>query len=336
MPLWLTEADVTRSVTLGSAIAALERVLAAEAAGGASNMAKTHLMVGDNDVLQAFGGSVASEQLCGTKTWVNVAGKSQTVLVLFSLTDGSLRAAIEATALGQMRTAAMSGLGTDWLAPAGATEMAIVGTGKQALPQIASVLAVRPIRRVRIFSRKEENRNRVVEAARAQFRDVEVMPAASMRAAVADSPIVTLCTNATQPFFTADMAGRGSHINAVGAIVPARSEFTDDVFDRCTAIAVDTLDGVKELSREFIDRFGSGRDSWQRVRPLSDVIRSGQRRPANADLTLFKAMGMGIADLALAIEVLRAAEAHSLGHRLPERVRQDLPLAVRSEQGDKA
>lgn len=336
MPLWLTEADVTRSVTLGSAIAALERVLAAEAAGGASNMAKTHLMVGDNDVLQAFGGSVASEQLCGTKTWVNVAGKSQTVLVLFSLTDGSLRAAIEATALGQMRTAAMSGLGTDWLAPAGATEMAIVGTGKQALPQIASVLAVRPIRRVRIFSRKEENRNRVVEAARAQFRDVEVMPAASMRAAVADSPIVTLCTNATQPFFTADMAGRGSHINAVGAIVPARSEFTDDVFDRCTAIAVDTLDGVKELSREFINRFGSGRDSWQRVRPLSDVIRSGQRRPANADLTLFKAMGMGIADLALAIEVLRAAEAHSLGHRLPERVRQDLPLAVRSEQGDKA
>src|SRR5262245_5176731 len=163
-PIWLTEADVTASIDLAGAIGALERVLAAEADGQATNMTKAHVMVGPNDALQAIGGAVAAQQVCGTKTWVNVAGKSQTVLILFSLVDGSLRAVIEATALGQIRTAAMTGVGTKWLAPEGAREMAIIGTGKQALPQIAAVAAVRPIRRVRIFSRKAENREALVRA----------------------------------------------------------------------------------------------------------------------------------------------------------------------------
>ena len=139
-------------------------------------------------------------------------------------------------------------------------------------------------------------------------------------------PIITLCTNSTAPFFAAADAGQGTHINAVGAIVPARSEFTDDVFPRATAIAVDSVESVKELSREFIDYFGAGREPWDRVQPIAQVIRAGRRRPANADLTLFKAMGMGIADLAVAIEVLKRCESRGMGHRLPERVRQDLPL----------
>jgi alanine dehydrogenase len=336
MPVWLTESDVVRSLDLGGAIKALERALAAEAEGKATNMTKTHLMVGANDVLQAFGGSLANEGLCGTKTWVNVAGKSQTVLIVFSLADGALRAVIEATALGQIRTAAMTGVGTDWMAPAQADEMAIIGTGKQALPQIAAVLAVRPIRHVRIFSRNEENRKRAADAVRAKFPEVKVVASPSLEAAVDGMPIVTLCTNATQPFFTSSLATRGSHINAVGAIVPARAEFTEDVFARSTAIAVDTVEGVKELSREFIDYFGGGRASWQRVQPISEVIRAGKRRAADADLTLFKAMGMGIADLAVAVEVLKASDARGLGQKLPERVRQELPLAVpRTTQGVK-
>ncbi len=325
-PIWLSEADVTASIDLGAAIGALARVLAAEADGKAQNMQKTLTMVGANDALQAIGGSVAAEGLCGTKTWVNVAGKSQTILVLFSLTDGSLRAVIEATALGQIRTAAMSGVGTDWMAQEGATELAIIGTGKQALPQIAAVAAVRPLKRVRIFSRTEASRLALANAVRSKFPEIEVVAATSLQGAVEGAPIVTLCTNATEPFFTSAMAGHGTHINAVGAIVPARSEFTGDIFPRCAEIAVDTLDGVKELSREFIDYFGGGQASWDRVRPISQLIRAGRRRPANADLTLFKPMGVGIADLAVAVEVLKRSEARALGHALPERIRMDLPL----------
>jgi ornithine cyclodeaminase len=327
-PLWLTEADVTASIDLAGAIDAIERVLAAEASGQAANMTKTLTMVGVNDALQAIGGSIAAEGFCGTKTWVNVGGKSQTVLILFSLTDGSLQAVIEATALGQIRTAAMSGVGTKWLARPDADEMAIVGTGKQALPQIAAVLAVRPLKRVRVFSRTEASRIAVADATRLMFPHIDVVAAGSLEAACDSAPIVTLCTNATQPFFTSGMAASGAHINAIGAIVPARAEFADDIFPRCDEIAVDTLDGAKELSREFIDYFGPVRASWDRVTPLSALIRRGYHRPAGADLTLFKPLGIGIADLAVAVEVVRRCRSRDKGHALPERVRSELPLRV--------
>ena len=162
--IWITEADVTELITLPEAIDALERVLKMEARGEATNMEKSHLMVAPNNAMHAIGGAVADAGLCGTKTWVNVDGKSQTILVLFSLEDGSLRAVIEATSLGQLRTAAMTGVGTKRLAPAEADELAVIGSGKQALPQVAASAAVRELNHVRVFSRRPEAREPELES----------------------------------------------------------------------------------------------------------------------------------------------------------------------------
>jgi ornithine cyclodeaminase len=283
-------------------------------------MPKAHLMVGPNDAMHAIGAASASAELCGTKTWVNVGGKSQTVFVLFSLEDGALRAVIEATALGQTRTAAMTGVGTARLAAAEADELAVIGSGKQALPQTAACAAVRKLKHVRVFSRRPDAREAFAESVRKEL-GLRVTAAATLEDAARDAPIVTLITNATQPFFTSAMAARGSHINAMGAIVPARAEFTQDIFPRCGAIAVDTLAGVRELSSEFRQRFGDDEAAWRMVRPISQLIAEGARRPAASDLTLFKAMGMGLSDLALGAEVLARVEKRGGAHRLPERVR---------------
>lgn len=319
-PLWITEADVTSLLSLADAIPALERTLALEARGEAANLPKTHLMVGPNDAMHAIGASVAGAGLCGTKTWVNVGGKSETVLVLFALADGALRAVIEATALGQMRTAAMTGVGTKRLAPENADELAVIGSGKQALPQVAAVAAVRKLKRVRVFSRRAEAREAFARAVRDQL-GLDCVAAPSLEDAVRGAPIVTLITNATEPFFTAAMAAPGSHINAMGAIVPGRQEFTEDVFARCSLIAVDTLTGVRELSAEFRRRFGADEDGWLSARPISRLVAEGAGRPPDADLTLFKAIGMGLSDMALGIEILARAARRGGAHQLPPRVK---------------
>jgi len=319
-PLWITEADVTSLISLPEAVDALERVLVMEARGQATNMGKTHVMVGANDVLQAVGASVAGAGLCGTKTWVNVGGKSQTVLVLFSLDDGRLRAVIEATALGQTRTAAMTGVGTRRLAPPEADELAVIGSGKQALPQAAACAAVRKLRHVRVYSRRSEAREAFAESVRKEL-GLRVTATATLADAVRDAPIVTLITNATQPFFSSDLVARGSHINAMGAIVPARAELAQDVFPRCDLIAVDTVGGVRELSAEFRQYFGADDAAWAHVLPIARVVAENIARPPRADLTLFKAMGVGLSDLALGIEILARAEKRGGAHRLPERVR---------------
>ena len=319
-PLWITESDVTGMISLPDAIEALERTLLMEAAGQAANMPKAHLMVAANDAMHAIGAAVPGAGLCGTKTWVNVGGKSQTVLVLFSLEDGRLRAIIEATALGQMRTAAMTGVGTRRMAPKEADVLAVIGSGKQALPKVAACAAVRDIRHVRVFSRRPDAREAFAERVREDL-GLDVIAAASLEEAVADASIITLITNATEPFLTSAMVAPGAHINAMGAIVPARIEFTQDIFPRCGMIVVDTITGVRELSAEFREQFGDDQAAWESVRPISQVIAEGAMRPEGCDLTLFKAMGMGISDLALGIEVLARAEAQGHKTTLPERVR---------------
>jgi alanine dehydrogenase len=319
-PLWITEAEVTSLISLPDAIEALERILAMEAQGAAANMAKAHLMVGANDAMHAIGAAVAGAGLCGTKTWVNVGGKSQTVLVLFSLEDGALRAVIEATALGQMRTAAMTGAGTRRLAPPDADELAVIGSGKQALPQTAACAAVCKLKHVRVFSRRIEAREVFAQSIRDEL-GLRATAVASLEEAVRDAPIITLITNATVPFFSSAMAPRGSHLNMMGAIVPARAEFTQDIFPRCGVIAVDSVAGVRELSAEFRERFSNDASIWQKVTPISQLIAKGTTRPAGCDLTLFKAMGMGLSDLALGIEVLARAEKRGGSHRLPDRIR---------------
>jgi len=325
-PIWLTEADTTSLIDLSGAIAALESVLKDEAGGLAESMPKTHLMVGDNNAMHALGGVLHGEGICGTKTWVNIDGKSATLLIVYSLYDGSCRAVIEATALGQLRTAAMTGLGTKRLAPANIEHMAIIGTGKQALSQVAACAAVRPIKRVHIFSRKPQKRAALAKQIREELKELEPVIFESLEKAVSHVPLITLCTNATEPFFFSKHATAGAHINAVGAIVPSRVEFGEDIFPRCDEIVVDTLTGVRTLSREFIDYFDGGKHSWESVRSLSSFIKEDTCRRTNTDLTLFKSMGMGISDLAVASQILKSCSGKNAGHELPTRRRMTLPL----------
>src|SRR6185436_5439735 len=107
----------------------------------------------------------------------------------------------------------------------------------------------------------------------------------------------------------------GTHLNAVGAITPEREEFTQDVFGRVSAIAVDMVESVKSLSAEFQKRFGDG--DWSSVRPLSELVAAKSERAANADITLFKAMGMGLSDLSLGIEILKRVRAKGGGRPIP-------------------
>src|SRR3546814_4524546 len=136
-----------------------------------------------------------------------------------------------------MRTAALASVATKWLAPEGADELAIIGTGKQSLTQVAAVHAVRPIKTLRVFSPNPDNRAKFVEVAKAKF-GFHVVNAPSVAEAVKDAPIVSTFTRARQPFLSADMLAKGAHVNAGGAIIPAYAEIMPDVVGRASLILV--------------------------------------------------------------------------------------------------
>ncbi|HEY6239577.1 MAG TPA: ornithine cyclodeaminase family protein [Burkholderiales bacterium] len=310
--IWITEGEVVQLMDLRQAIVSLEAALRDEARGEAQNMTKTLLQYGKNN-LHAIGGKLGN--LVGTKTWTHTQGGTCPLLLLWSAEDGSLSAVIEAFALGNLRTGGISGVAANWMAREDAAVMAIVGTGKQALAQVGTMLAVRPIERLRIYSPREDSRQTFAAKAREEFGlETDVCP--SVNDACKGAQIVTLVTRATQSFLTATMLEKGAHLNAVGAIALDREEFAQDVFARATVIAVDNLLSVQQLSREFMTQYSSS--GWEKAMPLSKLIASGRRRSAADDVSLFKAMGMGISDLALGVELVRRARERGMGRVIPQ------------------
>jgi alanine dehydrogenase len=311
--LWISEAEVTSLLDMGAAMAALEQGLRMEARGEATNMTKTHVAWSGGN-LHAIGASFTAAGIVGTKTWAFTPKGSTPLLILFDGRSGALLAVIEAFALGQLRTASASGVATLRLARPEARTLAIIGTGEQALPQVAAVAAVRPIESVRVFGRNPDRRAAFVRRVGEEL-GVAAAGAESVAAAVDGAEVITLVTRATEPFLRSAMVARGAHVNAVGAITPERLEFEPEILDRCDPIAVDSVDQTKRLSREFMTYFEQGRKPWSAVLPLSALVASPV--PRGSDLTLFKAMGMGISDLSLGIQCYRLAAEQGLGRNIP-------------------
>ncbi|MEQ8442618.1 MAG: ornithine cyclodeaminase family protein [Alphaproteobacteria bacterium] len=320
--VWLSEKEVVDLVDLNDAIEALERGLRWEGEGNAINIPKALGTWADGSSMHALGSVFTENSYCGWKAWANTPRGATAVFLLFNADNGKLLATMEAASLGQMRTSAISGLATRWLAANDADEMGLVGTGAQSLTQVAAVSVVRPLRKLKVFSPNKERRDAFVAKAAANFV-FEVVAADSVEDAVGGMPIVTTITRAEEPFLTADMLARGAHLNAVGAILPQRAEFTQDVFQRADQVVGDYLPNLKRASREFIEYYENGPGDWGDVKTLGTLIAEKGKRPADADITLFKAMGMGISDLSVAILAYERATEQGIGLAIPQPKRVD-------------
>jgi alanine dehydrogenase len=316
-PRWISEADVVGLMDLRDAIEALTRGLLEEAAGAARNMEKTAAHWDTSSNMHAIGAVFEGADVFGTKTWGNTPEGSTPLLILWNASTAKLWAIIEARALGQMRTGAMSAIATRWMSEQDADDLAIIGSGKQALTQVAAVAVVRRLRRVRVFSPTPAKRNAFAEKLRTTFPGIEIRVADDAASATDGASIVTLITRARDPIITSSMVARGAHVNAAGAITKERREFAQDLFPRATLVAVDTLPATRQLSAEFIDWYDNCGSDWSRVRRISDVVAAARARPAHTDLSLFKPMGMGISDVSLGIEITRRAEKSGIGRTIP-------------------
>ncbi|WP_233839208.1 ornithine cyclodeaminase family protein [Paraburkholderia sp. ZP32-5] len=316
--IWLSEEDVTSLVSLKDAVFALEDGVRQLGEDSAFNIPKALGSFGDASSMHSLGSAMTSAGFCGYKNWINTPDGAKAVFVLFDSKAGSLLAMIEANCLGQLRTSAMTALGTKWVARPGTNDMAMIGTGRQALAQVAAVNIVRPLERIRIWSPTPEKRRAFCASITEQF-PIEVIEADSLEHALEGAPLVTTVTRANAPFLKAPMLQRGAHLNAVGAILPHSAEFEQALFERIGFIVVDDVSNAQKASRELIDYFdkGHGAGQWDRVRPLGKVVANQEKAGADCDVTLFKSMGMGISDLTVAILAYQRAVQAGRGRSIP-------------------
>lgn len=312
-PIWIAEADVAAVVDLADTRAAVHAAFAAPAAVTLEKTAVTYSVDaaadGGEATLHALGGVAGG--ITGTKTWVHTPGGASPLLVLWDAAGGSLLAVIEAFALGQLRTASVSAVATHAMATPGADVLAIVGTGKQALAQVAAVAAVRPLREVRVFSPTAENRQRFCATVAERLPGVGVVECRSVAEAADGAGVVTTATRATEAVLDNSVLVADAHVNAIGAITPERRELAPSVVKVASLVVSDSPSAATTLSAEL--------DFADDVVALASVVSGGAPRPAG--VSVFKAMGSGLADVAVGALVLERIWAAGGGRAFPAPVK---------------
>ena len=250
----------------------------------------------------------------------------QGLVVLFSGETGVVTAVLNASALTEIRTAAVTAAATRALARDNAEVLAIVGAGVQARAHLRALRGVRRWREVRIASRTPARATALATDASALLGDgPSVVVAPDARAAVAGAPVspdaaatasadvIVLATSSRDPVIERDWLIGGSHVNAIGASSPVAREL--DV--RTVADAALFCDSRESLVNEALEfrlaREEGAVDGEGHVRAELGELFSGRRpgRLDSSELTVFRSLGVGIEDLAAA--ELAVARARELG-----------------------
>jgi ornithine cyclodeaminase/alanine dehydrogenase-like protein (mu-crystallin family) len=313
--LYLTEADVGRLVTVGDAIAVLEQVFASWGDRGTTNLPRQRAALSGGS-FNLMGAACEKEGVFGLKAYFAGHGGARYHVLLYAADGSGLRAMIEANRLGALRTGAASGLATKLLANPRARTLGVIGSGKQARTQVAAIAAVRPIERIRVYSRAQVRRNAFAFAV-ADELGIETEPVESGEACVADADVVVTITKSAEPVCQSQWLRKGVHINAAGANSADRRELDPDIVLRAAVRVTDDRAQAQVEAAEFRDLASAGRLEWSDVTELGDIVTGKARgRTAASEITLYKSLGIALEDIAFAELIYRRALEAKMGRAL--------------------
>jgi ornithine cyclodeaminase/alanine dehydrogenase-like protein (mu-crystallin family) len=205
------------------------------------------------------------------------------VIQLFRAATGEPLATMDGRVITEMRTAAVSAVAVEHLAPAGARVLAILGSGVQARSHLQALAHVRRFEEIRVWSRTAEHARQF--AAEAGGR------AMSAEEAVRGADVVLTLTSAAEPILHGEWLKPEALVCAVGAVTPTRRELDDEAM-RGTVV----VESRAAAEREPGDILLSG----AKISAELGELLNGGRLPASDRAVVFKSVGIGVEDIAAA------------------------------------
>jgi alanine dehydrogenase len=313
--LLLNEDDVRQLLTMDAALEAVESGLRRVALDEAQNVPRTRCQT-DHVMLHVLSASAKSLGVLGFKAYTTTRQGAQFMVSLYDGRTGALLALIQADFLGQVRTGAASGVATKYMARPEAGTVGLFGTGKQARTQIEAVCKVRPVRRVHVYSRSEDNRRRFA-AEMSEVCKTDVIPVARPEQAAEDLDVVITATTSREPVLNGAWLAQGTHLNVVGSNFQGKAEVDSGTLRRSNVIIVDSKEQARLEAGDLLPALEEGVIHWTDIHELGQVVvgrYSGRKHPQ--DITLFKSLGIGIEDVAVAARVYARAKEVEAGRTI--------------------
>ncbi|CAL1702637.1 unnamed protein product [Somion occarium] len=260
--------------------------------------------------------------------------------LVFDETTGAVNGIVNAGTLTALRNAAGSLLATRTLLyPVEKYPRKLVAFGAGA--QIAAHLSLFldfyfTITEVAIFNRSKNARvSSLIASLKAKFGErvafsAHILPAvdgerAVLQQALHNADIVITATSSTEPLFPSSFISSGTHLCLIGSYKPSMHEIDTDLVRRAGTIVVDSREACKTEAGELIAAKVADEDlvelgslfeineqdptskSWTPHK--SEVIRLRSK----GDVTIFKSVGVGIQDVAIAHAVVARAKSMGVG-----------------------
>ena len=258
---------------------------------------KLYLDIPDGDfrAMPAVVDNTAGIKWCGVhldktreKRKINIFAK----VLINDVDTGELLAIMDGEQLTAIRTAAVTGVATKYVAYPDASVAAFIGCGNQTQRQIQAVMLARELSRIVLF---DLDRSRC-EYIGSLFEDeVEVEIADSVQECVKEADIVTTLTPAKTPFLEHEWLKDMTHVNAIGADAEGKRELSQSVLDNVDFVVYDSWD---QCSHSGEIQYVPLQDKKQTWVSLGAVV-SGKVH-IDGDQTLFDATGLATEDVVTA------------------------------------
>ncbi|HZD39395.1 MAG TPA: hypothetical protein VE131_01660, partial [Terriglobales bacterium] len=158
--------------------------------------------------------SIGVELYCDGKPVTDNRDERET-LVLYDSSTGKLEGVLIGCYINSIRTGAMGGIGTKYLARENAEVLGIIGTGLTARPLVEAISAIRPIKLAKAYSPTKRNREQFCRDMAEQIPSCEFRVCSRADEAVVGADILAVATSSQKPVVEADWLSPGTHITSV-------------------------------------------------------------------------------------------------------------------------
>ena len=324
MALVLSSEDVRQCVSMSEAIGAIEDMCRAQAAGTALGGERVNLRL-PNGWMRLMPGALVQSGVVGYKEFhltrvAETEAKVRYAYHLFDYESGELVAMMDADYLTFVRTAAASGAAIKRLAREDAATLGVIGSGSEARSHVEAAVAVRKIRSGRVYSRDAARRQRFATEMSERF-GIDMAPVDRPEKAAEGVDILLVATNTggKGTALAAESmrnATKGLHINSIGSTLPTQRELEPGVWSFAERIVLDSRRVLTE-SGDAIAATQAGTIAEAKIAELHEVVAGSARGRANRDqITLYKSIGHGLQDVAVAHLAYRQAMARGMGRKM--------------------
>ncbi len=319
--LIINKSEVQQLMTLEECMSVMANALKTLARGNAGMPLRSAMWLPEkNGLLATMPAFIGAPKVMGVKILSVFPGNHGTkfdshqgAVMLFDAEHGQPLAIIAASAITAIRTAAVSGVATKLLAREDACDLAILGSGTQAIQHLSAMLLIRDIRRVRVWSLPIDHAHQFAER-ESKRHGIKIETMNTAHEAVKGADIICTVTAATEPILFGKSISEGTHINAVGACSSTTRELDTEAVVK-SILFVDRRESTLNEAGDFLIPKNEGviNDSHIRGEIGELLIGNIKGRNSASEITLFKALGLAVEDIAAAQYIYLEALDKALG-----------------------